>query len=72
MNASTILSAIKSAIQVATSLYAVGKDIGPILSSVHDILTKGDSVTQADLDALRAQSDAWSAEIQSPLPPEEP
>ena len=71
MNPALILQAITSAMSVANSAIAIGRDVAPIVEAVYGVLVKGNSVTQADLDMLRRQSDAWSVEIQKEIPPEE-
>lgn len=72
MNLASIFAAIKNSMEIAKSFIAAGKDVAPIITTVYEILAKGKKVTQADVDKLQAQNDAWSAELQAPLPPEEP
>jgi hypothetical protein len=71
MNLSTILGIANASLEIAKSFISMGKDASPIIAKVIGILTKGENATQADVDSLRADNDAWSAEIQQPLPPEE-
>lgn len=71
MDPLTILAAVTTAIKLAQTFIEVGKDAAPILSKVYALLSKGDQATQADIDELQVQSDAWAAEIDQPIPPEE-
>jgi hypothetical protein len=71
MNAVVIISAVTSAIEIAKQFIEVGKDVAPIITSIYNLLAKKQHATQADVDLLQAQNDAWSAELQKELPPEE-
>lgn len=71
MDIQSIISVVTAALSVAQKAYAIGKDIAPILLGAYNLLVKGKHATQADVDALRKQSDALSAELQAPIPPEE-
>ena len=71
MDILAILSVVTTAISIVQKAYAVGKDVAPILASIYNLLFKGKHATQADLDAVIAQSDALSAELQGEIPPEE-
>lgn len=59
------------ALATAQKLYEIGKDVAPIIGKIVNVLTKGEAVTQKELEDLQALSDKLSDEIQAPLKPEE-
>lgn len=67
MNPIAIIGAIQTAISVAQAAIAAGKEVGPFIAALKRFFS-GDEVTQADLDALAAETDRLSAELQAPLP----
>jgi hypothetical protein len=65
-----VIEAANNALNVAKELAAGGKDVGPIVASVAEILSRGKDATQEDIEQLQAVSDEWSSELQKPLPAE--
>lgn len=70
MDPVTIIAAIESVIKVATAAVQLEQDIQPYAVAIYNAFIGNKLITQADLDALAAQSDALSAELQLPLPPD--
>lgn len=71
MEIAAIISIVNEVLAVAQEAAIVGKDVYPILAKAGSILTKGTKATTEEVNELRTMSDALSAEIQQPLPPEE-
>lgn len=72
ITADTIVQAIHSAVVAIQQAASAGQDLAPMLRTLYNVTIKGGDVSQEDIDALRAQSDAWSSEIQTTeLKPEE-
>lgn len=69
MNPLAIIAAVGTAIQFIKEGIEVGKDVTQLVQGALNVTKAG--ATQADYDALVALSDAWSEEIQRPIPPEE-
>lgn len=67
MSPISIISAVSNAIAVAQAAIAAGKEVGPFIAALKRFFS-GDEVTQADLDALAAETDRLSAELQLPVP----
>lgn len=69
MDPLTIIAAVNGAVTLIKSLISAGKDVSDLVQGTINVTKIG--ATQADVDALIALSDKWSAEIQQPIPPEE-
>lgn len=70
MELAAIMGAINTAAAVAQSLMAIGQNAAPIIAKIVGFTAKGENVTQADVDALRATAKELSAQIMKPLPEE--
>jgi hypothetical protein len=67
MSLASIVGTIGTVISVAQAAIQAGKDAAPFLAALKNYFSK-DEPTQEDLDALAAETDRLSAELQLPLP----
>ena len=76
MNPAAIIAAIEAvigtAVELAPTAIKLEQVIAPLAQGIWEHLVNKKVITQADLDALQTQSAALSAQIQAPLPPEQP
>ena len=70
MNPLAIISVISTVIQVAQAAIQAGKDAAPFINALRQTLGGTGEITQEQLDALEAQIDKLSDELDVPLPPE--
>jgi hypothetical protein len=75
MNPLAIIQAIEGilgvVVKLAPAVEAGVTSLTPIATAIVNNLTKGATITQAQLDALEAEVDAAAAQIQQPLPPDD-
>lgn len=71
MDAATIIAAINTTMKVASAAIQLGKDAAPFAQAIYETIGGKKKVTQADLDALAARTDALSNELQQPIPDNE-
>lgn len=71
MDPTAIIALLTKTIGVATLAVQAGKDVAPYAKKLYDILFNKHDVTQEELDALEADIDRMSAELQKPIPEEE-
>lgn len=76
MNPAAIIAVIEAilntAVELAPTAIKLEQVIEPLAKGIWDHLVNKKVVTQADIDALMNQSAMLSAQIQAPLPPEQP
>ncbi len=71
MDAAAIISAIETVIKLASQAVQLEQDVKPFAELIYNSIGGKIEVTQTDLDQLATKSDALSAELQAPLPPED-
>ena len=71
MNIVAILALIAKGISVAEALYAAGKEAGPALKVIKDLVTgaQNGNVTQAELDQTETLLDSLISDFNTDLPP---
>lgn len=68
----TIASVIQTAVKVGPTVIQTVEDAAPFAQAIYNNLFAGQTVTQAQIDALEAEVDALATEVLQPLPPDDP
>lgn len=63
MNFAAILDVVTKGLTVAETLISAGKSAGPAIAVLKNFVSKGESVTQADIDATSARLDSQIEEF---------
>lgn len=74
MDPITIFASINGILALANAAIEAGKDAAPYIQALYNTFSGKDigEITEAELAELQAKVDALHADIQEPLPPEEP
>lgn len=71
MDAQAIIAVVTAVATAAKIAIEAGRDAAPYIDALYQTFTGKEEISEEELTALQERSDALSAELQAPLPPEE-